>query len=440
MPGEYAKKLAEANEIAAKTNALLKKSKADKVDKAIIEVLEISAAAADEVVSAFQDPHAEELKLEKKHADEKKTKDALAAVAPPTAAQLALAKQAKFTMNLNKAQRLLGEVIERQNMYVTAAQYNDGVNNKQYVIPALLITSFASFVSFCSSSTLIPMTGRSILALFVGLLGTIATIITAMQSAYKLDTKAEMFRNAAGEYRLLNTRITSEMRKDPDGVGPNWEVLWLQMEKAILEIQKKMPFFPPGDLVAQWKREGKLDNNDTKSGELAAWLFKYRVQLEDDGITHDSDLMEIEEDRYDEWLEKGRYPKAIIMKMKRCTTTLKEIEAKKAGPAPTIDLTVDKHLEKLNFKVTTLIALRMQGICGVKDLRLCTDDFLDRILRTLLMDGKPPALVTWTKFEMMIALVRAGGKPGKRCCNKKVTELSERAEGRIEMIAEAMEP
>ena len=38
-------------------------------------------------------------------------------------------------MNLNKAQRLLGEVIERQNMYVTAAQYNDGVNNKQYGKP-----------------------------------------------------------------------------------------------------------------------------------------------------------------------------------------------------------------------------------------------------------------------------------------------------------------
>lgn len=130
----------EANEIAAKTNALLKKSKADKVDKAIIEVLEISAAAADEVgagawagaaqppvsehirpntlfqtdssarppprrshvvhtptqvVSAFQDPHAEELKLEKKHAEEKKTKAAVAAAAPPTAAQQAMKKQAK---------------------------------------------------------------------------------------------------------------------------------------------------------------------------------------------------------------------------------------------------------------------------------------------------------------------------------------------------------
>ena len=81
----------------------------------------------------------------------------------------------------------------------------------------------------------------------------------------------------------------------------------------------------------------------------------------------------------------------------------------------------------------------MQGISTVKDLRLCTDEFLDRILRTLLIDGKPPALVTWTKFEMMIALVRKGGKPGKRCCNKKVTALSERAEARIQTIAEAME-
>jgi hypothetical protein len=324
-------------------------------------------------------------------------------------------------------------------MYVCAAQHNDKVNNSKYVIPAMLVTSIASFISFCSSSTLIPMIGRSMLALFVGLLGTIATIITAMQSAYKLDTKAEMFRGAAGEYRLLNTRITSEMRKDPDGEGPNWEVLWMQMEKSIIEIQKKMPYFPAQDLVKQWKLEGRLDNTDTKSGELAAWLFKYRIQLEEDGITHDSDLIDIDDDKYDMFLEKGRYPKAIIMKMKRTTQVLKEIEAKKRGPAPTIDLTVDKHLEKLNFKITTLIALRMQGIGSVKDLRLCTDEFLDRILRTLLMDGKPPALVTWTKFEMMIALVRAGGHPGKRCCNKKVTALSERAEQRVEMIAEAME-
>jgi hypothetical protein len=43
--------------------------------------------------------------------------------------------------------------------------------------------------------------------------------------------------------------------------------------------------------------------------------------------------------------------------------------------------------------------------------RLCTDDFLDRILIILLQQGKPPALITWTKFELLIAEVRKGGKP-----------------------------
>jgi hypothetical protein len=259
-----------------------------------------------------------------------------------------------------------------------------------------------------------------------------------MQSAYKLDTKAEMFRGAAGEYRLLNTRITSEMRKDPDGEGPNWDVLWLQMEKAILEIQKKMPYFPSAVLVAQWKKEGKLDNNDTKSGELAAWLFKYRMQLENDGITHDSDLLDIEDETYESWVEKQKYPMAIIMKMKRTTQVLKEIEAKKAGNVETIDLSVDKYLEKLGFKVTTLIALRMQGISTVNDCRLCDDKFLDQILQRLLIEGKPPALVTWTKFEMLCDLVRKGGHPGAMCCKKKGV-IGEAANNRIEQIASAME-
>ena len=36
-----------------------------------------------------------------------------------------------------------------------------------------------------------------------------------------------------GEYRLLNTMITSEMRKDPDGEGANWDVLYTTIEKVI---------------------------------------------------------------------------------------------------------------------------------------------------------------------------------------------------------------
>jgi hypothetical protein len=37
--------------------------------------------------------------------------------------------------------------------------------------------------------------------------------------------------------------------------------------------------------------------------------------------------------------------------------------------ADQVDLSVDKHLEALRFKVTTLTALRLQGIGELKDLR-----------------------------------------------------------------------
>ena len=39
---------------------------------------------------------------------------------------------AHYTINLNKAQRLLGEIQKRQVMYITAAQHFDKVNNSKY--------------------------------------------------------------------------------------------------------------------------------------------------------------------------------------------------------------------------------------------------------------------------------------------------------------------
>lgn len=39
-----------------------------------------------------------------------------------------------------------------------------------------------------------------------------------------------------GEYRLLNTMITSEMRKDPDGEGASWDVLYTKIEKVTTSI------------------------------------------------------------------------------------------------------------------------------------------------------------------------------------------------------------
>ena len=32
--------------------------------------------------------------------------------------------------------------------------------------------------------------------------------------------------------------ITSEMRKDPDGEGANWDVLYTRIEKTIIEVSE----------------------------------------------------------------------------------------------------------------------------------------------------------------------------------------------------------
>jgi len=340
-----------------------------------------------------------------------------------------------IVMNLSKAQRLLGEVTTRQNTYICAAQHFDKVNNKSYVVPAIMITAFASFVSFVSSHSLIPVLIRTLLALFVGFLGTIATIISAMGGAYKYDVKAEMFRSAGGEYRLLSTMITSEMRKDPDGEGANWDVLYTRIEKTIIELQKKMKFFPPAGLVAQWAREGKLGDGGGGGSSISAWLFKYRVQLEDDGIMHDDDFIALDEEVFEEWQEQGRYPKGVITKMMKLSDTLKKKEAaRKAAAGPQLDMTVDKHLAALRFKITTLTKLRMQGIGSVDDLVFCSDALMDRLIQGLLNEGLPPALLTWTKFEELVALVRKGGKPGM-CCGPGQPKLGEGAQGRIDKIA-----
>jgi hypothetical protein len=62
----------------------------------------------------------------------------------------------------------------------------------------------ASFLSFTSATD--PVHSKDI-SLSVGFLGTLATILTALQAAYKFDTMAETFRSASLEYRLLTTRV-----------------------------------------------------------------------------------------------------------------------------------------------------------------------------------------------------------------------------------------
>lgn len=159
------------------------------------------------------------------------------------------ADEDEHVRNLYKAEKLLGDVLYRQNMYSMASQHYSSLNNAAFTTPSIIITSAASFLSFAGATDpgknvfkdsqlysqvyisqlliaqhLNQSVNSKTFSLTVGFLGTCATIITALQSAYKFDTKAEMFRTGAAEYRLLTTKISSIMRKEK--VYPNeWQKL-----------------------------------------------------------------------------------------------------------------------------------------------------------------------------------------------------------------------
>ena len=292
--------------------------------------------------------------------------------------------------NLYKAEKLLGDVLYRQNMYSMASEHYSALNNAAFTTPSIIITSAASFLSFAGATD--PVNSKTF-SLTVGFLGTCATIITALQSAYKFDTKAEMFRTGAAEYRLLNTKINSIMRKER--VYPQeWQKLWHEIELRMTELQKKLTMSPSRELVDHWKRAGKLDEKDQSGAMMPPWLIRYQQNLEDDGIQSEEDLRFIPDDVFELWEQpyykvdpsepaknkydpnKGtitRYPLVVIQKIREMRDRQIEAKAKKKKGGFGTNL-------KLELKPTTQAALRKRGITYAADLRLASDEILDQVV------------------------------------------------------------
>jgi hypothetical protein len=174
--------------------------------------------------------------------------------------------------HLTHAKSLLSQVYYRQNMYVMSAQYYDGVDLHWYLGPVIALTGFAAFCGFVASSALVSEDSfkRNSISLFSGFLGVLATTITSLRNSVKCDVKAEMFRGAAGQYRLLATRLEHRMRmhrmamKDKD-----WEkrkpqaiqefnAFFNKQYNIVLTAQGEMKYFPPMTVVQQWKKNKML--------------------------------------------------------------------------------------------------------------------------------------------------------------------------------------
>ena len=99
-------------------------------------------------------------------------------------------------------------------MYVSSAQFYDFRDLCKYLGPIIVVTSLSSFLGFLSGSSFIDQhkTARTLVGLSSGLCGVIATTLTALRNAQKFDVKAEMFRAAGGQYRILATKLEQRIR------------------------------------------------------------------------------------------------------------------------------------------------------------------------------------------------------------------------------------
>lgn len=187
--------------------------------------------------------------------------------------------------HLTHARSLLSQVYYRQNMYSMAAQYCDAQDQNSYLLPVTILTGFASLLGFVSGSALMdayePI--RQQASLLSGVLGVVATTVTAMRSNAKFDIKAESFRGAAGQYRLLATRLEARMREhrnlmqDEDAWGDpavrqaeidKFAHFFNDQYRAILVAQSEMKFFPPQAAVRLWKSTKALMPSEVDQPEV----------------------------------------------------------------------------------------------------------------------------------------------------------------------------
>ena len=172
-----------------------------------------------------------------------------------------------------------------------SAQHYDKVDLNWYLGPGIVVTGVASFLGFLASSSLVANNAelRGSISLLSGFLGVAATTITALRNSVKYDIKAEMFRGAAGQYRLMATRLEQKIRthkqfikrmdedesmektekdKKRNDAKLEFDNFFEKEYKVILTAQGEMKYFPPAAIVKVWKQQDKMLPNNIDQPEV----------------------------------------------------------------------------------------------------------------------------------------------------------------------------
>lgn len=195
-----------------------------------------------------------------------------------------------FNGELEKAHALLKSISEARKIYMLCADYYTVMNNR-LSIPTIVITAASGFVSFLGGSTGVPPEWKQWIAVLVGGMATIATILGGFQSTFKWGAKADTFAQAAQQFQILESKLNfcilagdEHVLKDADDI-----------QEVVIDISKGLRFFPPQNMVRLWWEQGLIDEMQ-KRESLPKWLKNWTKDLNDLGINEKSDLRFISEE------------------------------------------------------------------------------------------------------------------------------------------------
>mmetsp|Transcript_39435 Transcript_39435/g.79641 ORF Transcript_39435/g.79641 Transcript_39435/m.79641 type:complete len:261 (+) Transcript_39435:100-882(+) len=193
--------------------------------------------------------------------------------------------------HVGHARTLLSQIYYRQNMYVHSAQWCDSNDVNMFMTPIIVMGGLASFCGFAATSPLVETRNeiRTGISLLGGVLGALVTVITTLRTQNKYDIKAEMFRGAAGQYRLLATKVEARIRshrnlmsnealwKNPDiqqAEDAEFREFFAETYRKITVAQSEMKYFPPQVLVKALKDDKilvphEIDQPDVDKRDVA---------------------------------------------------------------------------------------------------------------------------------------------------------------------------
>lgn len=145
----------------------------------------------------------------------------------------------------NFYEKKLEQLIKLKYINQEASSYYSKLHLKIYA-PSIVITGISGIASFLSSSSMFNNDTQMSMAIGVGVLASISTMIQSFASAVDYNTKAKAHSEASEEYEKLITKLDFEieMPNEPDFLD--------NLETQILDIQNKCKYPPPKHIVEQY--------------------------------------------------------------------------------------------------------------------------------------------------------------------------------------------